>query len=97
MIVLFLTLDEAEILRTSCIDPTLRARIRRLIDREILPDDEQPKAVLLEDPDGTGLRMVAASYYTEAAAECAARQWWAQIMADWERRTAPARRRIRRR
>jgi hypothetical protein len=56
VILFFCTPTEADILARSCIDPTLRAKLQRLIERNLLPTDELPRTVLFED-QGDGLQM----------------------------------------
>jgi phage N-6-adenine-methyltransferase len=82
------TKAQAERLASECADADLRQVLERQIASDLIPWDEEPRTVLLED-HGDGLQMSAVAYFTDRAATEAADRWWRQILDETDEPTMP--------
>jgi hypothetical protein len=80
VIFLWLTQRQARRLARETADRAIAARLRKMADADLIPHDEEPRTVLLEDR-GDGLTVTAVAYFTEEAADDAAERWWHAMMA----------------
>lgn len=94
MVFLWLTQRQARRLARETGDRALAARLLKMADADLIPNDDEPRTVLLED-HGDGLNVSAVCYFTKDAADEAAERWWQATMARHERteRKAPRTRR----